>query len=496
MTVQVQRPLLVGGIGLTLGLWGLDSVYHSLSGVGDWLTLGTIIAGGSYWWYHRQSKLAKTAPVTKEIDRTTLDRVISQVELVISQLAIESPQSTQIDPLKQQLTQIKHNLTRPDRHIAITGGQRVGKSSLLKLLTTAPVPSATPLKYIKTPDLFTIGAESQAAATTARQIALNADLVLFLTNGDLTATEYKYLETLRRASQRVILVFDRVDRYLPDERTLILQKLQSTVTGILSPQDVVTASSTPAPIKVRKVQADGTAIETLEATPVEIGSLDRQLTNVLATEGEKLVWATTYRQVAGVQTTAKTALNTVRRDRALPLIDQNQWIVAAAAFANPLPALDLLATAAVNAQMVVDLGAIYQQKFSLAQAQAAAGAMGNVMLKLGLVEICTQTVSGLLKTNAVTFVAGGMVQGLSAAYLTHIAGLTLVEYLEAQDLIAPEPTRAWNLDLLGNTLQKVFQANQRVAYVQTIVKQGVDRLMPAGAATEVGYHSGSNALVL
>ena len=110
MTVQVQRPLLVGGIGLTLGLWGLDSVYHSLSGVGDWLTLGTIIAGGSYWWYSRQSKQVTAAPDLKEIDRTTLDRVISQVELVISQLAIESPQSTQIDPLKQQLTQIKHNL--------------------------------------------------------------------------------------------------------------------------------------------------------------------------------------------------------------------------------------------------------------------------------------------------------------------------------------------------------------------------------------------------
>ncbi len=486
MNVRVQRPLLVGGIGLTLGLLGLDSVYHSFSGVGDWLTLGAIAAGGSYWWYHRQDKLVTSTPVIKEMDRTILDRAIGQVELVISQLEIESPQSTQIVPIKQQLTQVKTNLTRPDRRIAITGGQRVGKSSLLELLTTTPVASATPLKYIKTPDLFTVCAESQVDTTTARKIALNADLVLFLTNGDLTATEYKYIETLRRASQRVILVFDRVDRYLPDERTLILQKLQSTVTGMVSPQDVVTINTTPAPIKIRQIQADETVVETLETAPVEIGNLDRQLTNILATEGEKLVWATTYRQVAGVQTRAKTTLNTVRRNRALPTIEQNQWIVAAAAFANPLPALDLLATAAVNAQMVADLGAIYQQKFSIAQAQSAAGAMGNVMLKLGLVEICTQTISGLLKTNAVTFVAGGLVQGLSAAYLTHIAGLTIVEYLEAQDLVAPEPTRDWNLDLLGNTLQKVFQANQRVAYMQTIVKQGIDRLIPEGATAELG----------
>ena len=489
MTVRLQRPLVVGGIGLTLGLWGLDSAYHSLSGVGDLLTLGTLAAGGGYWWYSRQGTKAKVAPMSREIDRTILDRAISQVELVIGQLGIESPQSPQIERLKQQLAQAQTTLTRPERQIAITGGQRVGKSSLLKQLTTVPIALATPLRYIETPALFTSGADAIEIETKAKQIALDADLVLFLTNGDLTATEYKYLGTLCQSHQRVILLLNQIDRYLPDERNLILHKLQSTFVGTLSPQDIVTTSTAPAPVKVRKIQSDGSAVETLETPAVEIASLDRQLTQILDTEGDKLVWATTYRQIASVQTEAKSTLNTVRRDRALPTIDQNQWIVAAAAFANPVPALDLLATAAVNAQMVVDLGAIYQQKFSIDQAQAAAGALGNVMLKLGLVELCTQTVAGVLKTNAVTYVAGGLVQGLSAAYLTRIAGLTLIEYLEAQDLVAAEPARSWNLDLLGTTLQKVFQANQRVAYVQTVVKQGIDRLIPDGkAAGAVGIN--------
>jgi uncharacterized protein len=485
MTVRLQQPLLIGGIGLTLGLWGLDSIAHSLSGAGDLLTIGAIAAGGGYWWYNQSTKTGQLPLAKVDINRATLDRVLSQVELAISQLAIESPNSLQIAPLRQKLTQAKANLTRPDRQIAITGGQKVGKSSLMQLLTSSPVPSAMPLKYIETPALFTSGGDRTVAESTAKELSLNADLVLFLTNGDLTATEYKYLTELHQAHQRVILLLNQVDRYLPDERNLILQKLQATVAGTLKSSDIVATSTAPGSVKVRKIQADGTSLETLETPPVEITSLNNQLTNVLATEGEKLVWATTYRQVAGVQTVAKTALNTARRDRALPLIEQNQWIVAAAAFANPLPALDLLATAAVNAQMVIDLGAIYQQKFSLEQAQAAAGAMGSVMLKLGLVELCTQAVAGLLKTNAITFVAGGLVQGLSAAYLTRIAGLTLVEYLEAQDLVAPEPARAWNLDLLGNTLQNVFQANERVAYMQTVVKQGIDRLLPEGTAADI-----------
>ena len=111
-------------------------------------------------------------------------------------------------------------------------------------------------------------------------------------------------------------------------------------------------------------------------------------------------------------------MNGLRRDRAVPVIEQYQWIAAAAAFANPVPALDLLATAAINAQLVMELGGIYQQKFSLEQAQAVAGTLGSLMLKLGLVELSTQTIGTILKSNAITFVAGGVVQGVSAAYLT------------------------------------------------------------------------------
>jgi uncharacterized protein len=494
MVVRLQRPLLVGGIGLTLGLWGVDSVYHSLSGIGDWLTLGAIATGGGYWLYNQRGNKNTISPTKLEIDRATLDRAIAQVELVIQQLAIlqgsglsanESPATTEIERLRQQLAQVKTNLTRPDRRIAITGGSKVGKSTLMNLLSTNPFPCATPLRYIETPALFSVGADSQIAQQQSEQIAINADLVLFLINGDLTATEYKYLQLLHQSHQRVLLILNQVDRYLPDERTLILKKIQTTIAGSIATQDIVITSTAPAAVKVRKIQADGSAVESIETAIVEVASLTEQLTNVLANEGEKLVWATTYRQIGAVQTAAKTSLNTVRRELALPKIEQNQWIVGAAAFANPIPALDLIATAAVNAQMVIDLGAIYQQKFSLEHAQAAAGAMGSVMLELGLVELCTQSVAGLLKTNAVTFVAGGLVQGLSAAYLTRIAGLTLVEYLEAQDLLAPEPTRAWNLDRLGNTLQKVFEANRRVATLQTVVKQGIDRLMPDGTVADV-----------
>jgi hypothetical protein len=181
------------------------------------------------------------------------------------------------------------------------------------------------------------------------------------------------------------------------------------------------------------------------------------------------------REAASIKLEAKTLLNAVRRDRAIPIIEQYQYIAAATVFANPVPALDLLATTAISTQLVIDLGAIYQRKFSLDQAKTVAATLANQMFKLGLVELSTQTITGLLKSNAVTYVAGGAVQGISAAYFTRIAGLSLIEYFQSQEL-ENAAKGIFNLDQLTKTLQAVFTQNQQVSFLQSFVNQVASRL--------------------
>jgi uncharacterized protein len=459
MTMRLQRPVLVGGIALSVGLLGLDTLHHVIGDLGDWVTVGAIAAGSGYWWYSKQKgSRNRLESADLPLSREKLDRLIA-----------ENNDPTQISQFQERLQQAIVNLERTDRHISVTGAHRVGKSTLIELLKSQSLPIEQQVKYTETPALFSVGEGSASDEITAQTQNLAADLVLFLVNGDLTATEYKYLQQLDRADQETILLVNQIDRYLPQEQEIILQKLKTTLGDTIDPANIVSASTAPAAIKVRHLAADGATTETSETPAPNIEKLTSQLSTRLSEAGEQLLWGSTSRQLGTVETEAKAALNTHRRNLAQPLIEQSQWIVGAAAFANPVPALDLLATAAVNAQMIMDLGKIYQQKFTLEQAETAGAAMGDLML---------QTVANLLKTNAITFVAGGLVQGLSAAYLTRIVGLTLVEYLEAQDLLTPEPPRAWNLGLLGKTLQSVFKANERVAYVQTIVKQGVERLLP------------------
>ncbi|MBD1904190.1 DUF697 domain-containing protein [Funiculus sociatus GB2-A5] len=489
MAVNLRRPVLVGGVGLSLSLWMLQSLHHSVLHLGELGILGALAVGTGFWWFGRTAKETKL-PEMGKIDRETVESAIAQAQAVITQLETEAEGRVTNAKLREQVGQLLAEIDRQEIHLAVTGGKAVGKTTLIQVLKSNWVPQQQQkLDLQETPALFTAtdltiqpsslkGKVSDSPPLLGEGLEERSDLVLFVTNGDLTDPEYQILKQLVRANHRPVLVFNKQDQYLPEEGATVLQQLRQRMLSMMMAEDVVAIAASPSPIKVRQHSSDGSVQEWMETPAPDMSVLTGRLSEILAQESQQLVWTTTFRTAGALKAEAKTALNEVRRDRALPLIEQFQWIAAATAFANPVPALDLLATAAINAQMVIDLGAMYQQKFSLQQAQTVAGTMGSLMLKLGLVELSTQTIGGILKGNAITFVAGGAVQGVSAAYLTRLAGMCLIEYFQAQEASITAEGHPFNIDQLKETLQRVFQQNQRTAFLQSFVKQAVGRILP------------------
>ncbi|WP_339375416.1 slr1306 family protein [Chroogloeocystis siderophila] len=469
MAVQLRRPILVGGVGLSFCLWILQSWHHSIVQLGEYGILGALTVGGTLWLFQQKTpkrQMVDNSPVTRE----TVEKAIAQAASAIECLAVEAEEPAQ---LRQQLIQLNKEFERQELRVAVIGSKAVGKTKIIQALQRS---FGQQLTFQETPALFTSTDHDHQAETTALAQANATDLVLFVTNGDLTETEFQALQQLIAGNrQRTLLVFNKQDQHIAEERAVVLHALQQRMQPLLKPEDTVAIAASPSEIKVRQHAADGTIQEWREQPAPAIEQLSDRLATIATQERQQLIWATTQRQALALKAEAKTLLNRVRRDRAIPIIEQYQWIAAAAAFANPVPALDLLATAAINAQLVTELGAIYQQKFSLQQAQTVAGTMGSLMVKLGLVELSTKAVSTVLKSNAVTFVAGGAVQGVSAAYLTRLAGLSLVEYFQSQEVTID--SEKLNLDKLSQTLQKVFQQNQQVTFLQNFVKQGVERLL-------------------
>ncbi|MGV0028005.1 slr1306 family protein [Phormidesmis priestleyi] len=474
MTVQLQRSLILGGVGLTLLTWLLENLTHSL---GDWMPAILLGSGVAWLFLKFQPNSTPVPKAAAPVNLATVKTALSEAEGVVNQLAAEVQDLTvdgsaqQLSELRSQIHQIAADLHRDQIRLAVMGGKSVGKTTLTQLLKAHWAANLSHLTLEDTPELF--AAAGMIAEQAAWKRARSADLILFVTTGDLTATEFQAMQRLTKAHKRIILVFNKQDQYLPEEQQAILHQLKQRSQGMLTDSDVVAIATCPQPVKVRRHESDGTINEWLEQRGFQIVPLVDRLNDILLHEGQQLVLASSLGNAKELRTEAQKALNQTRRDRALPAIEQSQWIVATTTFANPFPALDLLATAAINVQMVMDLGNLYQQKFSLSQAKTVASTMASLMMKLGLVEISTQAIAAILKTNVVTYVAGGLLQGVSAAYLTRLAGLTLIEYFEGE--AAGEPVKR---DRLQQILETVFQQNQRIPFLQTFVKQAVDRLKP------------------
>ncbi|MEQ9671079.1 YcjF family protein [Coleofasciculus sp. G2-EDA-02] len=471
MAVQLRRPILVGGIALSFGLWLLPTVHQSVAEWGEVGVLGAIALGTGVWLFNKgSSRLVEFSPPCSPLDRGTVERAIQEAESAIARLETEVENPYISTSLRQQVCQLTAQLERQNLELLITGGKGVGKSRLVQVLESKGLSEQFPTVSLQETTALYAGDRTQ-------DLIPNLDLILFVITSDLTDSEFQLLHHLKSLNQRILLIFNKQDQYLPPERVIVLQQLRQRLVQLLPPEDIVAIAASPTPVKVRQHQSDGSVKEWLEEQPADVTALTQRLNLILTQDAQQLIWGTTLRAAVSLKAEAKTALNQARRDRALPLIEQYQWITAATAFANPVPALDLLATAAISSQLVIELAGIYQQKFSLSQAQSAAKTLSSLMVKLGLVELSTQTIGSILKSNAFTYIAGGAVQGVSAAYLTRLAGLSLIEYFQEQEITQQTATdQPLNFERLKEKLQTVFQQNQRMGFLAGFVQQAVRRL--------------------
>ncbi|MBD2257586.1 YcjF family protein [Pseudanabaena sp. FACHB-2040] len=478
-----KRPILIGGLGLSATLWLLDTVQFHIF---DSSTLLSAIALGSgIWWWRRQSKSPQLGePKLTVADRPAVERAVAQlltlratlataVETTLSPSAQESWQAV-LAAFEQQVADLKTGLERQTLQIGLVGEPRSGKSTLLSHLQTGTLTaelSAVSLNFQE----FPLPADS---ATVPDELT-HQDAVFFLTAGDLTDSAYSFLKQRLLSGQRLMLVFNKQDQYLPADRESILQQLRQRVASLPLAATVVAIAAAPRPIKVRRHQEDGQFKEWLEPVSADLTALTPALGQAAA-DRAALVYATTLRQSETLRREMQTALNQVHREQALPLVEQLQWIAGAAAFASPVPSLDLLAAVAINGQLIMDLGRVYGFQFSLEEAKTAAATLASLTVKLGLVELSTQALTTVLKSHAATYVAGGVVQGLSAAYLTRLAGLSLIEHFEAAAL-AGQTAPTLSLEGFGQRLQALFQQNSQGALLLRLVQQGLERLRPAPA---------------
>ncbi len=264
-------------------------------------------------------------------------------------------------------------------------------------------------------------------------------------------------------------MLNKKDRFPDDDLAVILGKLRERLSGIIDPADIVAVAAAPRPLPVRIQQPDGSFQTVLEKEEPDIAALLSRIVEVLRREG-KLLHATNL-LVRGrvLEREAHEQLAREREIRALEVVENHQWITAATVFANPIPALDILAGGAVQFDMIAELARVYGVELTAGQIRALAGQMVQSVLKLGLIEAAASLIAGIFKRTLVGFAAGGTVQAVTMAYLTRISGKAFIEYFRQG--------QSWSGEGIDETVLRQFHETSRSEFLQEFASQFVHRVL-------------------
>jgi hypothetical protein len=342
-----------------------------------------------------------------------------------------------LEPEIKGLQSMMDKLDQQIVHIAVFGMVGRGKSSLLNALLGEPVFETGPIhgvtrsqqtanwrlthesiagsdhsltrlalpgmggsciELIDTPGIDEVHGEEREAL--ARQVAQQADLILFLIAGDMTKVEYHALSELRRASKPIILVFNKVDQYPDADRLSIYRKIRDErVKELLSPDEIVMTAASPLVAKAVR-HSDGRVAAKLSAGTPQVEALKLKILEVLDREGKSLV-AINSMLFADDINERLIERKMMIRDRSANRIIWNAVITKAVAIAlNPITVVDVIGSAVVDVAMILSLSRLYgiamTQQGALSLLQKIALTMGGISLSEMLANLGLSSLKSLL----------------------------------------------------------------------------------------------------
>jgi hypothetical protein len=355
----------------------------------------------------------------------------------------------EIQGLETMLDKLEHSVV----HIAVFGMVGRGKSSLLnallgqELFAVGPIHGVTQdiqsanwrlsheavegsdrgiirvalpgvgnsrIELIDTPGIDEVDGEKREAL--ARQVAKQADLILFLVAGDMTKVEYAALSELREASKPILLVFNKIDQYPDADRIAIYEKIRDErVRELLSPDEIVMAAASPLIAKAVR-HADGRMSAKLSRGEPEVETLKLKILEILHREGKSLVALNTMLYADDVNEQLVQRKMEIRDRSANQMIWNGVMTKAVAIALNPITVVDVLSSAAIDITMILALSKLYG--ISMTQ-QGAFNLLQKIALTMGGI-----SASELLVTFGLSSLKG--VLGVSA---TATGGLALAPYL-------------------------------------------------------------------
>jgi len=355
---------------------------------GSLFSLGTLAAG--LWWFSRDR------PGQPSRLPSNLDGWHQRCGLLIDQFErLQGGEASLLDPRRQELQALVAERQRQELRLTLTGTRPPEMSA--QSLAAAALRSSLPLRLDWGLPLPLISADWQWPEAFAQ-----ADVLLYHLRLPLMAVDLRWLEALDTDQPHWLLVECQDAK---EAEPLLLEL----------------ASQWPSLQRERLLLWDG-ALNTLQEV---LGPLAFWLNR----EGRPLRQATSLRSIQGLHSRWQADLERLRRQEWRRLLQRTQWVVATGVAITPVPSLDLLVLTVGNGLMLQEMARLWDCPWTLDQLRVASLELAKATVALGLVEWSSQALVTAARLHGATWLVGGALQALSAAYLTRVVGHAMADLL-------------------------------------------------------------------
>ena len=336
----------------------------------------------------------------------------------------------QLQQLDRQLQRLEQRRLR----VAVFGRVGVGKSSLLNALLgqerfatdvahgctrrqqveawPEPLESLSTVDLVDTPGIDEIAAEGRARL--AARLALQADLVLLVLDGDLDRVEREALAQLAAQGKPLLLVLNRCDCWSPAEQSELLASIRRRLPQGLQQNPIVAVAAAPR----QPTLLDDGRVRSSVCEP-RVAPLREALLEVLNNQGPLLLALGALRSADRFHQSLHEQRLRHGRVAAQGLIGRFAALKATGVAANPLLLLDLAGGLACDTALVLQLCQLYGLPMQGRGARELLGRLSGHNALLGGAQLGLQLLLGGLRQ--LLLLAAPLSGGLSLAPAAPVA---------------------------------------------------------------------------
>jgi len=368
------------------------------------------------------------------------EQALSSLRQLLNDPKIPDQVRAQLQAEYQNIERLIDKLENEQIHIVAFGKVSTGKSSLLNAISGQQHFSVSPLHgetkhtdfldwpsyqqqsvvLIDTPGTDEYAGEEREQM--AQQAAQQADVILFVLDGDLSESQKAQLEIIAQPGKPIILVLNKADLYTHDE----IERIKASITAKTSDINsrIVAVSADPRPRTLIVRLPDGSEQEKTEHPPAHIDELKELIWELLSQEGKTITALNASLFAGQVSEDIARKVIEVRKSAAQKIIRTYCMAKGIGVAFNPVPVADLLFAAGLDVAMIRQLSKLYGLSLGKVEAtkltttiMAQLAVLMGAVWGVNLLSSAMKTVSAGLSTTLTA-----TAQGTLAYYATYLVG--------------------------------------------------------------------------